>query len=326
MLAHSSGGTSLDRDPLSQVLQDLRIVDGSYGRCELGSAWGIEFPPQPEARFHFVVEGQCWLRAPKRGWIPLGEGDVALLPRGTGHSMSHHAKGRLKPLDEMPLEEIGDRTFEMRTGGSKTSTVLVCCSVAFDQPAVHPLLDLMPAALVVRRGMTRDAFLPLLLDAMAHEVREKRVGAATVMTRLADVVITRVIRSWVEERNHDGQDWLAAIRDPQIGKALAAMHEKPGEPWTVESLAEVSGVSRSVFSERFAALVGVPPARYLARWRVHLAASWLKKDRVNVNEVAARLGYESEAAFSRVFKRFMGRPPSAVKREAREARLDESMF
>jgi AraC-like DNA-binding protein len=316
-----SSDAAPSRDVLSVVLQDLRLSDGSYGRCDLTRPWGIAFPPQAQARFHCVVSGACWLRAPKRGWMMLHAGDVVLLPHGTGHALADKARGRVKPLDEMPLEEVGDRTYEMRAGGTGSRTILVCCSVSFDQPAVHPLLQLMPPMLLVRRGGTQDALLSVLLDAMAEEVLSRRVGAATIMTRLADVVITRVVRAWVESRREDAAGWFAAMRDPQIGRALAAIHQRPGEPWSVESLAVVAQTSRSVFSERFASVVGVPPARYLARWRMHVATGWLRNNRVTVSEAGARLGYESEAAFSRAFKRFSGVPPSAVRRQGRDERF-----
>ncbi|MGK3961477.1 AraC family transcriptional regulator [Sorangium sp. So ce118] len=316
----SSDEKALSPDALSEVLQDLRLSEGTYGRCELKRPWGIDLPPVAQARFHFVVSGVCWLRAPKRGWLELHAGDVALLPHGTGHAIADRARGRVKPLEEMPLEEIGDRTYEMRAGGAGARSILVCCSVGFAQPSVNPLLELMPPLLLVRGGGAEDAVLPVLLDAMADEVLRRRVGAATVMTRLADVVITRVVRAWVESRTEDTEGWLAAIRDPQIGRALAAIHRRPGEPWSVESLADVARMSRSIFSERFAAVVGVPPARYLARWRMHVASGWLRDDRVTVAEAAVRLGYDSEAAFSRAFKRFSGVPPSALRRQDRDER------
>jgi AraC-like DNA-binding protein len=312
--AVSSGAGSIKPDLLSEVLQDFRLTANSYGRCELKRPWGISFPPQPQARFHFVVSGSCWLRPPKRAWQELHAGDVVLLPRGAGHAMGSDARGRLRPLDEMPLEEIGERTYAMHAGGDGATTVLVCCSVGFGQPAAHPLLELMPPLLLIRGGALTDPVLPTLLDVMASEVLERRVGAATLMARLADVVILRVIRAWVESRTDDIDGWLAAMRDERIGRALAAIHQKPGESWSVESLAAVAGASRSIFSERFAKLVGMPPARYVARWRMHVASGWLENERASVGEVASRLGYESEAAFSRAFKRFVGVPPSTLRR------------
>src|SRR5262245_24385534 len=162
-------------DPLSDVLQDLRIRGASYGRCELTSPWGITFPAQSAARFHFVAKGNAMLRDPEGKWIPVRAGDVALLPRGTGHSMAHGMRGATKGIDDFPLEEIGDRTYRLRAGGSGEQTLLFCCSVTFEEPAVHPLLELMPALLLVRGAAFTDSALPLLLETMAGEVLARRV-------------------------------------------------------------------------------------------------------------------------------------------------------
>jgi AraC-like DNA-binding protein len=172
----------------------------------------------------------------------------------------------------------------------------------------------MPTVLLVRGAAAPDKTLPALLEAMAEEVVAGRVGAATVLTRLADVVITRILRSWLESESKDAIGWLAAIRDPRIGRALAAIHRRPGEAWSVEALAKIANVSRSVFAERFTAVVGMPVAKYVARWRMHLASRWLRNDRIRVAEAAARLGYESEASFSRAFKRLLGFSPSVLRR------------
>lgn len=309
-------------DPLSEILRDLRLTDGSYGRCELTHPWGISFERCPQARFHFVASGECALRGPKGDWTELRAGDVVLVPEGKGHWLASREEGRTKPLASMPLEPIGERTYNMRAGGKGRTTILVCCSVTFGQPGAAALLALMPPVLLVRGGGQADPTLSVLLDAMAEEVTRNRVGAATVMTRLADVVIARVVRAWVENECICAQTgWLAAIRDPQMGRALVAIHQRPGEAWSVESLAREAGTSRTVFAERFAAVVGMPPARYLAQWRMQVAHSWLNEARVTVAEAALRLGYDSEAAFSRAFKRFNGMPPSEARRRAREQRL-----
>jgi AraC-like DNA-binding protein len=312
MLGRSSDPPAADA--LSEVLQDLRVSGASYGRCELASPWGIDFPAQREARFHFVARGRCWLRSPEKEWIALEAGDVVLLPHGAVHALADAVRQRTKPIDEFPLQEIGERTYLLSAGGSGARTILACCSVSFEEPAVHPLLELMPPMLLVRNGATNDPSLPALLETMSEEMLSHRVGAAGMMRRLADVVITRVIRAWVESRRADTSGWLAAIRDPKIGRALAAIHRRPGEPWSLDALADVARISRSRFAERFAAVLGMPPAQYLARWRMHLAAGWLRNDRLTVAEVATRLAYESEASFSRAFKRSVGVPPSALRR------------
>lgn len=217
------------------------------------------------------------------------------------------------------LLEIGDRTYRLSEGGGGARTLLFCGSINFEEPAVQPLLELMPSVLRVCGAANSDSTLPVLLETMAAEVSAQRVGAATILTRLADVVITRVIRAWVEGECGEASGWLAAIRDPKIGRVLAAIHKQPGHPWSVESLADVALTSRSIFSERFNAVVGMPPARYVARWRMQIASRWLRSDRLSVAEVAAKLGYESEASFSRAFKRFVGVPPGALRHAGQRA-------
>ena len=247
----------------------------------------------------------------------LRAGDVVLLPKGGVHAMADTPRGRTRPLSSFPRQEIGDRTYRMAVGGSGSETLLACCGVDFDQPALNPLLELMPGVLLVCKATLHDTTLPPLLDAMAEEVMNQRIGGATVLARLADVLIVRLVRHWVEERSGDTSGWLAAIRDPQLGRALAAMHRTPGHPWSIDTLGEVAGLSRSLFAERFATLMGTPPSQYLAKWRMHLASVWLRRDRLSVSEVARRLGYQSEPAFSRAFKRLLGVPPSMFRQGTR---------
>ncbi len=306
-------------DPLSEVLQDLRPSGVSYGHCRLTRPWGVEFPAEPTARLHLVVAGESWLRTATFGPTRLGPGDVVLLPTSLPHAMADTPHGLTKPLSQLAHEEIGDRVYRLEGGGgSGSETLMACCSVSFGQPALHPLLALMPPVIHVCRAMLDDPTLPPLLDAMASEVIDRRVGAATILARLADVVITRLIRTWVEARCADTSGWLAAIRDPKIGLALAAMHRRPEHSWSVAKLAKLAGLSRSMFSERFAAVMGVPPAQYLASWRMHLASGWLRDERLTVAQISARLGYESEPSFSRAFKRHVGVPPSALRRSTFE--------
>ena len=303
---------SSDGDPLSEVLRDLGIRGVGYARCELTAPWGLEFPPERVVRFHLVVSGPCWLRV-GREWTELDEGDVVLLPRGAGHGIADRRRGKTAPIDRMDPTEVTARDFRLQTGGGGGRTLLACCTVEIGAPAAHPVLELMPPSLRLRAG-AGDTILPALLEAMADEVKEERLGGATILARLADVVIARVIRAWVEARADDTSGWLAAIRDPKMGRAIAAIHRDPGAPWSVASLASLARTSRSTFSERFTAVVGVSPKRYVTSWRMQLAASWLRDRKLTVAETAARLGYDSEASFSRAFKRDVGVPPSTVRR------------
>jgi AraC-like DNA-binding protein len=315
MLDRSSGAADrVAPDALSDVLQDLRLSGASYCRTDLRAPWGLKIPAQEGAIFHFVAEGSGWLQTAARKVVRLEARDVVLLPHGAGHIVVDQPGSPTRALRDVDRERLGTTTYRLRAGGTGTHTLLLCCAVRFDEPSVHPLIELMPSVLHVKGAGHKDESLVPLLEAMAKELADQRVGAATVMTRLADIVIARVVRAWAEARPTDARGWLGAIRDPQIGRALAGFHRQPRAPWSLVSLAAAAHLSRSTFSERFTAVMGVSPARYVARWRMHLAATWLKSERLTVAEVATRLGYESEASFSRAFKRFMGAPPSTFRR------------
>jgi AraC-like DNA-binding protein len=276
--------------------------------------WGIEIPPDEGAVFHFMVEGACWLRTQSDTALRLEQGDVVLLPRGSGHVLVDSPGAATRPLRQLPRERLGKTTFRLRGDGDGARALLVCCGTSFESSALHPLLWMMPEVLHVPRDGRDDAALSMLLDSMASEIREQRMGAATVMARLADIVVTRVVRAWAEVQSESAIGWLAAIRDPQVGAALAAFHRSPERSWDVETLAAAAHLSRSQFSERFTASLGVAPARYVASWRMHLATRWLASARLSIGQVASRLGYDSEPSFSRAFKRIVGKPPSGLRR------------
>ena len=299
--------------PLDGVLQGLRIADATYGRCEMTAPWGLDFPAVPDARFHFVGVGPCWLRTDGDGWVELAPGDVVLVPRGRGHALADVPGRPTVSTDDLPQEPLGDGVYTVRAGGGGARSLLFCGTAQLDLPEADPLLDLMPPVVFGRGAAERDPALPTLLDIMSDEVTADRAGGAALLARLVEVVIARIVRDWAETEPDAQQGWLAALRDPAVGRALVAVHRDPGAPWTVDSLAAAAGVSRSAFAERFAALVGVPPAQYVARWRMRLAAGRLRDGRQTVAEVAAEIGYDSAPSFSRAFKRVVGMPPNALR-------------
>jgi len=312
----SASTCAFETDYLSEVLRDLRIACASYCRTEFAAPWGVALPVhQRRARFHYVAEGSCWLCMPSREPLRLDAGDLVLLPHGGAYALVDQPDTAARAFDDMAREYFGKDVYVLREGGDGARCVIICSGVEFEESVVHPLLELMPDILHVRGGAMDDVSLIVMLDAMAQESKAPRVGSATVMIRLADIVIARLIRAWVERSEAQTCGWLTAVRDPQIGRALALIHRQPEHPWSVVSLASAATLSRTLFSERFTSLVGVSPARYVARWRMHLAGIWLADERLNVGEVAMRLGYESEASFSRAFKRFMGVPPGTVRRQ-----------
>jgi AraC-like DNA-binding protein len=312
MPERTSWSTGAVPDSLSTVLQDLRLSAAHYCQCEMAEPWGLDLPGRDEATVHFVLAGRCWLEPYSSEAVPLHAGDVVLLPRGTGHRLVSAPGGSARSLESLAPQQIGGTTFRLQTGGKGPKARLVCCGIIFEEPRIHPLLELMPPVLHVREAR-RDAMLRSLLRAMADELTRQRVGSATVITRLADIVVTHVVRSWIESHGRETRGWLAALQDPQIGRSLAAIHKAPSRDWSVTSLARIASLSRSVFSQRFASSVGMPPARYVARWRMHLATTFLRANQLTVGQVAERLGYSSESSFSRTFKRLMGTSPIAFR-------------
>jgi AraC-like DNA-binding protein len=301
-------------DTLSRVLQDLHLEEVQSGRGELHHPWGIAFAPERAMRLHVVAAGRCWIQARGEVWLALEAGDAVLLPHGTGHALCSAKRGRTTPLDRIPKQYVGDGVFRMHARGAGSTTLLFCCTVALRAPGVQPLLELLPSQLVLRAAANDDPVLLVLLETMTKEVREERIGSATILSRLADVVVTRVVRGWAEDHTEETSGWLAAIHDPKIGRALAAVHREPGKKWSIETLAKQARASRSDFAERFTRLVGVPPARYLTRLRMHIASAWFRAERLSVAEAADRAGYDSEASFSRAFKRHVGVSPGRARR------------
>lgn len=299
-------------DPLSVLLRDLRISGVAYGHGRLAAPWGVDFPQDGTARLHFVIEGEAWLQSGEQTPERLRAGDAVFLPRGTPHALRSQPEGRTTCVSDLELRTVGDRVFSFDRC-RHADAVLASCSVTFNEPCLHPLLDMMPTSLKIA-GAQSDATLRTLLEAMADEVLEPKIGGSTILSRLADVIITTLIRAWVESEEAQGHKWLAALRDPRLGRALTAMHRDPSRPWTAPALARISGLSRSAFAERFAAALGQPPVRYLARLRMALASRLLDEKQMSIAKVAQRLGYGSTPAFSRAFKRHVGRSPGEVGR------------
>ncbi len=302
-------------DPLTLMLQGLRLDGIEYGRSFLEAPWAFAFPAQADAYFHFVGEEACWLLPPAGEWIELSVGDAVILPRGSAHAMASSPDAIARPF---PLwqRDPNWETIVRHPDADATGSVLFNGTMRFNLDSLHPLLKMMPDVMRATALMRNEAATSHLLNAMASEIASNRVGACGIVARLADVLTAQIIRSWVEHDCGDAGGWIAAVRHPEIGRVLAALHAEPERDWSVATLARFMGASRSSFASKFAAIVGVPPARYLAEIRMHQARQWITRDRARISDVAERLGYESEASFSRAFKRIIGSPPSQFRRSA----------
>lgn len=307
-------------DPIGEALHRLRVTGLFYCRTEACAPWAVDMPAFGDCvSFHVVTAGECWVAVDGEPPVRLAAGDLALVPHGRGHVLlSAPGVPSLGRVDELPQEFVTEHYSVLRHDGPGPRAELVCGVLSVDGPAARMLLELLPAVVhVPARSDAGATWIPETLGLIAAEVTRTRPGGEAVTTRLADILVIQAVRAWLDaQRATSG--WLGALRDPQVGAAVAAVHREPGRPWTVASLAREAAMSRSAFAARFTEVVGVPAMRYVQAWRMHVAADLLGRGE-GVARVAADVGYESEAAFSRAFARTTGRSPGAVRRAAQPA-------
>ena len=308
-------------DPLGETLHMLRLNGSLYCKSELTAPWGIDLPSfDGHMMFHVVTTGHCWLKIDGEEPRLLQQGSLTLLPHGDGHSVHSSPDADSEPLFDIPVEQISERYEIMRYGGDGDLTHLTCGVVSFDHIAGQQLIKQLPKVLHINAWDDEEgSWLQSTLHFIAREAGELRPGGETVITHLADILIIQAIRSWIDSSPEADQGWLAALRDKQVGRALAAIHREPEKDWTVATLASEVGMSRSGFSARFSKLVGEPAKHYLTHWRMQLARAQLIETSDTLSVIADRLGYQSEAAFCRAFKRVFGAPPGSIRRMQRPA-------
>lgn len=304
-------------DPLGETLHFLRMSGTFYCRCELGAPWGVVMPAMPGSlMFHVVISGECWVEVDGTAPQVLQQGDLAVIPHGVGHRIASDAAISGPKLFDLQREEVSPRYEILRYGHGGAATHLLCGVAHFDHPAAEHLVQLLPGLIVAAASRSGDLeWLNGTLQFISSEAGALRPGGETMITRLADVLVIQAIRAWVEDEGASHVGWLAALRDRQIGHALTLMHRQPQRGWTVEALAQEVAMSRSAFAARFSDLAGEPPMLYLTRWRMNLALTRLREEGPTLGRLATDLGYQSEAAFSRAFKRYMGVSPGSVRRE-----------
>ena len=311
-------------DVLADVLSNTRIGGTLFCRAELRGSWGMGVSPASQAGFHVVARGTCWLRVKGRGRpLRLVQGDVILLPHGAGHSLQSDPEARVLPLFEALRQQGLARPRSPERDDS--STVLLCGAYHFERNGVHPLLSLLPPLIhIPADGEQVAGPLEAVLRLLVAESAQAGPGTHTVISRLVDVLFIHIIRCWLEQQPEGSAGWLGALKDAQVGRALARMHAEPARDWTVQGLAAEVATSRATFARRFRELVGEPPLVYLTRWRMELAGRLLRETELSLAEVAAHVGYSSEFAFNRTFHRECGQPPGRYREQARVRPLPTS--
>ncbi|MET1038480.1 MAG: AraC family transcriptional regulator [Aeromicrobium sp.] len=304
-------------EPLTEALFRVRMHGVFYSWTQATEPAAVDMPRLPDClSFHVVTVGDVWIDVDGLDPVRLSPGDVALVPRGLGHSLATDpgapSSGR---VDELPQDMVSEHYSVLRLGplDRPVRTAMLCGIVGFDSPEVHEVLQLLPPLIHLRAG---QAGLEGLVALMIDELDRWRPGGEAVTTRLADVLVVQAIRAWLESEPDAEDGWIAALRDPWVGRSVASIHRDPGRAWTLGDLAAEAMLSRSAFAERFLRLVGASPMQYVTTWRMNVAAGRLRAG-APVTEVAGALGYGSVAAFSRAYKRTRGTSPGADRRRPR---------
>jgi AraC-like DNA-binding protein len=286
------------------------------------SPWGVSIPGFPDLlSFAVLTHGRCLMRVGEAPAFEVEKGNLVLMTHGAPVAFFSSEETPLLTLEELPIRKVTDLYETLEYGGGGAETGIMYGLVRIDHAASGMLMTLLPDVIRID-PWEQDAgsWLQATLQFIAREARELRPGGETVITRLADVVVIEALRRWLNSAPDADRGWLKAARDPQIGRTIIAIHRAPAEPWTVEALARVAGMSRSAFSARFTDLVGVPAIQYLATWRMNLARELLTDTDRPLAQIAEDVGYVSEPAFHKAFRRVFGMPPGRMRRQGQEAR------
>jgi AraC-like DNA-binding protein len=333
----------MSRDPLSDVLRSVRLRGAIFYYVSFRDDWVAGTPASRELAdalmpgaehvlaYHLIAKGNGWAATEGESPVRLASGDIVMFPRGDSHVISSAPGMSPKPdasdwrfttrNDPKPITVAYHRGV-LRPGAplpaEEANTVVVCGFVGCDMRPFNPLIEALPRLLRLPAGGV-GAWVASVLDQAVSESRQSRAGSAAVLDRVSEMVFVDAARRYLESLPEGGSGWLAALRDRHVGKAIGLLHERPAASWTVDELGREVGLSRSALHERFVEMIGQPPMHYLAAWRMQLGARLLREGNTTVAAIAQEVGYDSEAAFARAFKRLVGAPPAAWRRTQRAA-------
>lgn len=309
-------------DALSELLRSVKLSGAMFFVAELSKPWRVVTPPAPtlgryvapEARdvieFHFVVRGAGYVRVGDET-TPFAAGDLFMIPHGDVHEMGNGTGAPLVSVDDRLPELLTGRILRSRLGGGGELTHMICGYLAFGSALIRPVLAGLPR--VVRVHLRNDDAGQWLEKSIVHALERVNAGgpgSEVILARLAEALFVDALQRYATQLPSWRTGWLAGALDPAVGRCLAALHRQPGHPWTLDALARVASLSRSALTERFSRYLGLPPMSYLMQVRLEMAAEELGSTNRTVLQIASAVGYESEAAFNRAFKRRFGRPPA----------------
>jgi AraC-like DNA-binding protein len=336
----------VSRDTLSELLRAVRLRGAIFYYVDGIAPWVAEAPNAREIvsailpgaehmiEYHVITRGVCWGALAGETPVQLRAGDVIMFPQGDAHVMSsapglrvmHRDAGEFfspKP-SQLPyvLTRHGDdvSTTARLDGGGDDRATIVCGFLGCDARPFNPLLAALPRLLHMPGAATNSGWTGQFIEAAVREANDKRPGGEVMLERLSEMMFVDVVRRYLADLPPEQTGWLAGLRDRFVGQALALLHERPSHSWTIDELGDAVGLSRSALHERFVRFVGQPPMQYLANWRMQVASQLLLQSTQSVASIALETGYESEAAFSRAFKRLVGAPPATWRRHRSDLR------
>lgn len=296
-------------DLLSQMLDLVRLQGELVFSAELNHPWALRFEPG-SAYFFVVLEGSLIVQVADEPYVEAVAGDLVMLPRGVGHSLGDGSEATAARAADLMQEQFTAERLALRHGGDGERTQVIAGVFHFESAAMPWVVSALPAVIhIAKSGGQTSGWLEGLAHFMMMEAHAVHPGSSIMISRLIDVLIIRVIRTWAQTKNAGDTGWLGALADPRISRALKAIHDEPFRRWSVADLARAAGMSRSSFAERFSALVKDAPLSYQNKWRLTLAHGLLRQANARVSDVAKQVGYDSDAAFSRAFKAQFGIPP-----------------
>lgn len=311
----SQDSLALSSDLVSELLSGMRLRGVQYRRIQTGPEFGMSFHARPgHAYFHYLAVGNAFLRSADGTLHRLSAGSAILLPQGGEHALLSGNCVSEHPIDSFATASLGENVSGVDTCPSTSTipgTILFYGCMEFDLGGMQGLGPLMPPFMLADPQNGRYPGLGPIFTSMKNEICSGRIGFAGILARLAEVMAAMIVRGWVECGCDNASGLVAALRDPRLARAILALHRQPGRDWSVEELAAECNISRSVFAGRFQSTIGISPLRYAAELRMRLASQWLTRDRLAIDTVAHRLGYTSQAAFSRAYKRVTGHSPGA---------------
>jgi AraC-like DNA-binding protein len=314
-------------DALSDVLRLVRLTGAVFLDAEFTAPWCIGEPSgvevcvehMPDAQhvviYHLVTEGRCEVALTGCASQSAQAGELIIIPGGEVHALGSDLSSPRVDGAPLVVQRSPDEAGQVRYGGGGAVTRLVCGYLACDSALFDTILAALPRLMVINmRDGPGGQWLTSSIQFSLAECAAPKAGAGTVLAKLSELMFVEAIRRYIENLPPEQQGWLAGLRDRFVGKALALMHSTPAHAWTVDDLAGRVGLSRSALAERFTTLIGQPPMQYLTRWRLQLAADLLRGSGRAIAAIAAEVGYDSEAAFSRAFKREIGAAPVVWRR------------